>query len=304
MTLNPKFLVVRQERFSLDIPYSDRQRVVIVADEQVDAERRARASRASEAAEPAGEGRPAASEAPGDATRESRIAVIGHQFRDGAKGLRDVSRDARREVEERAARWALRRQLGALMIGQGESGDLNLGHGHPLPNMLYIGHPAKRELYYPAAEFHRRVFEHKFVEAVDLLRALGASRIVIQQEQGETREHERGGLLLGLGFKRVRNEHSSAGAEFAAEYPGHGTPVVPDGLCWYPGEQTWYMIARSRIDSGARKTALALTYTTDYGIDTRVVKAARMCGVNLGGKFQRQRNIILRLEAEFPALTS
>jgi hypothetical protein len=44
--------------------------------------------------------------------------------------------------------------------------------------------------------------------------------------------------------------------------------------------------------------------TTDYGIDTRIVKASRMCGVNLDGKFQQQRDTIWRLDAEFPSLAA
>ena len=56
----------------------------------------------------------------------------------------------------------LRRRLGILMIGRAESSVLRFDQGHPLANVLYVGHPAKPDLYFPAAEFHRRVFEHKF----------------------------------------------------------------------------------------------------------------------------------------------
>jgi len=209
-----------------------------------------------------------------------------------------------RAVDDRAARWALRRQLGALMIGRTEASALRLDQGHPLANVLYVGHPAQRQLYYPAAEFHRRVFEHKFVEAVTLLTSLGASRIAVQQEEGETRERERSTVAHGLGFTRMRREQSHSGAEFEAEFPGSPKPFVPDGLCWYPYEQTWKMIAHTRIVGGAQKTSLKVTYTTDYGIDTHVVKAARICGVNLGGKFQQQRDTIWRLDAEFPSLVN
>ena len=46
--LKAKYLVVLPVPFSLDIPYADRQRVVIVADEQVEAERLSRARSAEE----------------------------------------------------------------------------------------------------------------------------------------------------------------------------------------------------------------------------------------------------------------
>jgi hypothetical protein len=47
------------------------------------------------------------------------------------------------------------------------------------------------------------VFEHKFVEAVTLLTALGASRIAVQQEEGEPRDREWTSAAAGLGFTRT-----------------------------------------------------------------------------------------------------
>jgi hypothetical protein len=103
-----------------------------------------------------------------------------------------------------------------------------------------------------------------------------ASRIVVQQEEGETRDRERSSMASGLGFTRTRKEESRSGAESEAEFPGS--------------------------PKGAQKTSLKVTYTTDYGIDTRIVKTGRIWGVNLGGKFQQQRDTIWRLDAEFPSL--
>jgi hypothetical protein len=302
MSLKSKYLVVLPEPFSLDIPYTDRQRVVIAGDEQVDAERSSRAGRAGEIMESDSEVMQGTTDLADVTAEESPAAVIGRHLHRSLQGLQYAGSGIAQAVDDRAARWALRRQLGVLMIGRTEARFLRLDQGHPLTNVLYVGHPARRELYYPAAEFHRRVFEHKFVEAVTLLTSLGASRIVVQQEEGETRDRERSSMASGLGFTRTRKEQSRSGAEFEAEFPGSPKPFVPDGLCWYPDEQTWRMIAHTRIVGGAQKTSLKVTYTTDYGIDTRIVKTGRICGVNLGGKFQQQRDTIWRLDAEFPSL--
>jgi hypothetical protein len=303
MNVKSKYLVVLRETFSLDMPYADRQRVVIVPDEQVVAERRSRAGRAGEIMDSQCAGMSVTSDV-GDTAEESPAAVIGRHLQRSLHGLQGAGAGMMRAVDDRAARWALRRQLGALMIGRTEARALRLDQGHPLANVLYVGHPAQRQLYYPAAEFHRRVFEHKFVEAVTLLTSLGASRIAVQQEEGENRERERSTVADGLGFTRTRREQSRSGAEFEAEFPGSAKPFVPDALCWYPYEQTWKMIAHTRIVGGAQKTSLKVTYTTDYGIDTHVVKAARICGVHLGGKFQQQRDTVWRLDAEFPSLVN
>ncbi len=324
--LKTKYLLLLPEPFNLEIPYADRQRVVIVADAQVEAERRAR--KRSRDYDPADYGEQAVSSLlaeeviPGPADiepvgDESPAAVLGRQL---MRGLREINRDLgsdlrrdfrearntgadfKRKLDDRTARRALRRHFGALMVGRSEAGVLRLDQGHPLNNFLYVGHPAKRDLYFPAAEFHRRVFEHKFVEAVTLLTALGANRIVVEQEQGHVQERERSSIATGLGFSRARSEQSRSGALFEAEFPGHSEPKVPDGLSWYPDEQTWQMIANARIKSGAQKTSLTVTYTTDYGIDTHVMRTAKSCGISIGGRFEEQRDTIWRLDAEFPSL--
>jgi hypothetical protein len=311
-SLKAKYLLLPKEPFSLDIPYTDRQRVVIVADEQAAAERVSRA-RVEVTRENANLPTASIRTLPNDdlsdptistTTRAALAAAAGRSVHSGVHAVQHVSANMARTVNERAASMALRRQLGALMIGQSDSEILHFDRGHPLKNVLYIGHPAKPDLYFPAAEFHRRVFEHKFIEAVTLLRSLGARRIVVQQQQGHTQGKERTGFIAGLGFTFTRGGRSQFDASFEAEFPGHGKPVIPDALYWYSDEPTWRMISDARIVGGAGKTSLAVTYMTDYGIDTRVVKAAGKCGVNIGGKFQEQQNTIWQLDAEFPALAT
>ena len=54
--------------------------------------------------------------------------------------------------------------------------------GHPQDGVLYVGHPAVREIYYPTAQFHRLTFEHKLSEAIELLMALGAIEINVEHQ--------------------------------------------------------------------------------------------------------------------------
>ena len=102
-----------------------------------------------------------------------------------------------------------------------------------------------------------------------------------------------------------RTDQVAARGRAAMGVPGRPhMPMRGDGLCWYPDEQTWQVIAHARMADGAQKTSLAVTYTTDYGINTNVVKAARGCGVSIGGKFEEQRDTIWRLDAEFPSISN
>jgi hypothetical protein len=319
-TVRAKYLYVLQEPFSLDIPYTDRQRVVIARDEQVAAERQSRGLLATHSQRPSlpkeRERKPLNSSASEPTSDESRAALAARQLQRGLRGLQGASVGLKRGLDDRA-RSTVRRHLGILMIGRAEAGILRFDLGHPLTNVLYVGHPARPDLYFPAAQFHRRVFEHKFAEAVRLLTSLGASRIVLRQEQGQARESEKTreaqfSVPLGfthvhhesLGSARTRNEWSSSSAVFDAEFPGSREPFVPDDLCWYPDEQTWQMIAHTRIAGGAEKTSLEVRYLTDYGIDMHVVRTARTCGVKIGGKFHEHHDTIWRLDAEFPSLAN
>jgi hypothetical protein len=301
LTVKTKFLYVLPEAFSLRVPYTDRQRIVVAADEQVAAERQVRSRLAVH-----GEGRPlpAGSDDAVEPASSSHAATAAQQLQRGLHGLQDAGAGLKRGFDDRAM-VALRRRLGILMIGRAEAGVLRFDQGHPLADVLYVGHPARPDLYYPAAEFHRRVFEHKFAEAVKLLTSLGASRIALTQVQGQARESEGGAVMqagLTLGFSRARGERSWSGAQFIAEFPGSGEPAVPGDLCWYPDEHTWQMIAHTRIEGGAERTSLEVRYLTDYGIDMQMVRAARTFGVKVGGKFQEHHDTVWQLDAEFPRL--
>ena len=309
LKVKTKYLYVLQEPFTLDIPYTDRQRILIAADEHVAAERQSRAGVEEQAQrQPWSPGDEGTSASGGSevAASKSHTAVAAQHLQRGLHGLQDAGAGLKRGLDDRAM-LTLRRRLGILMIGRAEAGVLRFDHGHPLTDVLYVGHPARPDLYYPAAEFHRRVFEHKFAEAVMLLTSLGASRIALTQVQGQARETEGAALAqtsLALGFTRTRSERSWSGAMFVAEFPGSGEPVVPDGLCWFPDEHTWQMLAHSRIAGGAEKTSLEVRYLTDYGIDMHMVRSARTFGVKIGGKFQEHHDTIWRLDAEFPSLAS
>jgi hypothetical protein len=86
-----KFLYVLQERFSLEIPYTDRRRVVIAPDDQVAAERQARA-RVAETLRPPWpakrHGVPVSGAVIEPAAGESRAAVAARQLQRGLRGSR------------------------------------------------------------------------------------------------------------------------------------------------------------------------------------------------------------------------
>lgn len=85
--------------------------------------------------------------------------------------------------------------------------------GHPRNGVLYIGHPAKPDVYYTMAEFHRVTFEHKFSEATSLLMHLGATKIRVGHVTGWSKEFS-GRISAPLGMADSSGE-IEAGAKSA-----------------------------------------------------------------------------------------
>src|SRR3954454_15688979 len=133
-------------RAPLELPYGTRQRIVVVPDDVLEAEND-----------------------PGD--------VDGRDQRRGPWGV--LRRDPRHPTLK-ALKEAEDDGLRLLPVRQSYVGELDMPIGHPLPNVVYIGSPAVAERYYPIADFHVRVFEERFGEAMLLLMALGAERLTVR----------------------------------------------------------------------------------------------------------------------------
>ena len=195
-----------------------------------------------------------------------------------------------------------------LMVGraEAEAEGLRFAPGHPFGPFVYVGHPGVPTLYYPAGEFHGRVFEHKFCEAVDLLGALGASKITVERQEGFGRE-EAAELDVPLtpkerlGGKLTRSLGRKSQVLFESTAPGSSTPQLLDGMVWFDSERTWQTLARHRMQHGAGNFSLVVRYENHYGI-TRSLKGKIEGGVKLevGGKFHEQQDTVWRISADFP----
>lgn len=323
--VNTRRLTVLEEPFSLDLPYADRQRIVVLPNDVVSMERQKRADARAElgsrktrhtvtGGQVTVEDDLQNSAVSVDAEHEDAGSAFVDQLRLGAaeyeaavlRGwgkLRSAGAGVKEKIAAKASELAVRRRLGALLISRAEADVLRFDHGHPLEGVLYVRHPAQTATYFPAADFHRRVFEDKFVEAIKLLMALGATRIVVQREEGFTREEAKIAVAPVGSRMKTGTEGGLSGALFEARLPGSRKPTVPPDLCWYDDEPTWRMIAEARRASGAEGTSLSVTYQTDYGIDKQLIGTARGVGLGLGGQFQEQKNTVWRLDADFMPLS-
>ncbi len=239
----------------LRLPYGQRRTVVVVPDEGF------------------------ASEPPKAAGGRRRAL---ERLRDRAPMLRGPSSDSRTmhalvELQED----------GILLrpVPQSQAGGLGLPVGHPLPGVVYVGNPATHR-YYPAADFHRRVFEHKFAEAVRLVMALGATRMTVDWERGWRRELAADlevplqKVAKGTGEIRASSDRSSS-LLFEARLAS-GDPELPPDLVWFEQEPTWQAVAEGRLQRGLSDFSLTVQTTDDYGIDSDFAAKIRCSGRSRG----------------------
>jgi hypothetical protein len=189
--------------------------------------------------------------------------------------------------------------LRLLPVRQSHVGQLDMPIGHPLPNVVYIGSPAVPERYYPIADFHVRVFEERFGEAMLLLMALGAGSLTVRSEYGWKRDITIKSALTNQAKLRTGSRRDRS-LVFEAELVPTTMPEVPDDLVWFNHEPTWRAVAEGRARYGLREFQLQVTSREDFGIDVDVASKIRQLKVlSLGGGFTKQVDTSWLLEGTF-----
>jgi hypothetical protein len=210
-------------------------------------------------------------------------------------------------AKEAYAAWSRARDAGidVVQISKSEAATIIFPPGHPRDGVLYIGHPAKPNVYYTTAEFHRVTFEHKFSEAIRLLMHLGATEIVVEHVRGWSRDFSSSisasipSAQLTVGAHAGGNEIQRESLLFKATLDGTTTPKLPTQLAWFPHEPTWQTIAEARIEFGLRDFALSVTYNDDYGVNAGLKAAISKVGLDVGGKFEDHVSTEWRITGKF-----
>lgn len=195
--------------------------------------------------------------------------------------------------------------IDVLMLSRSESEMLKFSPGHPRDGVLYIGHPAESITYYTAAQFHRLTFEHKFCEACELLRYLGANKIKVAYVSGWSRKFGAkaffpAGMAAGLvGADVGLDERVESQILFEGRYAGDAPPCLPDSLVWYPHEPTWQDIAQGRLEHGLQNFSLYVRYEDDFGVHAGFKLAAMKAGLDLGGRFEDHLATVWQIFGDF-----
>ena len=263
------------------MPYDKRKLIIVADDLVVEKERAARASKDAE-------------------SNKVDLATVFE------KALPYISPAIYIGIEVVKAVKAARDQgVDVLSVSRSESSMLQFPLGHPQNRVLYVGHPAVREIYYPTAQFHQLTFEHKLSEAIELLMALGAIEISVEHQVGWGREFSAnlnvptGKAEEQVGTTAGGNTEKQRRLLFQISLEGTSEPSVPDELVWYPHEPTWQQVAKSRIEYGMKSFSFLFQYKNDFGINADLGAKAGKAGLNLGGNFENHESTIWKVQGSF-----
>jgi len=180
--------------------------------------------------------------------------------------------------------------------------------GHPRPGTVYVGHPFVSTVYFPMADFHRRMLEHKWNEAIHLLESLGATKIRAEHVTGAAHDIAAKAFASAISSGASATIDGSATLKssttlvFTGEYPGAKEPKIPDNLGWFPHESTWQRVADGRIEFGRTRFSMEVTYLNDFGVNVDVGAKLTKAGFGLGGKLNDHDSSSWKLEGEFRPL--
>jgi hypothetical protein len=272
----------------LDLPYSDRQ-LIVVTDDSI-AEAAQKEERKAVQMEKKGV----------DWQRIVEAIVMDVIPIPFTRIITEVSREAIRA-------WGRARQSGLniLPIGKSSIHQISFPPGHPREGVLYIGHPALPNVYYTIAEFHRATFEHKFSEAVNLLMSLGAVTIRVEYIRGWSKDFSsRLSVPLGVAGESASSttsvqSSSSTQLLYEATLSGTDNPAIPENLVWYPYENTWQAIAKGRIEFGLQDFSLSISYEDDFGVNAGLKASVAKTGLDLGGKFEDHQSTVWHVKGKF-----
>lgn len=177
---------------------------------------------------------------------------------------------------------------------------LDFPPGHPQGRVLYVRHPVKFKSYLPAAYFHRRVFEHKFWEAVRVLMWLGAKELEVKHVSGWGKEFS-AEIRAPVGLRPHVEGKSERDTRllFTGELEGVETPSVPPDVVWFGSEPGWQTIAEGRVRCRLKHFTMEVSYEDDFGVNASLEAAAGKVGLRLGGKFQSHQATIWWIDATF-----
>lgn len=152
-----------------------------------------------------------------------------------------------------------------LKYNDAQLGNIVFKNGVPNNNAIYVCHPYKSNVYYPAETYQMDLFENQLNEFRELLQCLGAKSITTENNLSNNRDKDQTENLSG----KVGAEYKGVGANLSGKHnTSHSEmnqmvqsiligdefslnpnmpPFVPEDLVWYNHMEEWQRLARMRI---------------------------------------------------------
>lgn len=203
----------------------------------------------------------------------------------------------------KAAQVLRRKGINVYTVTPKEASHIVFPPGHPRKNLVYVGHPASPNIYYPITEFHRLMFESKFAEAVKLLMGLGAKDLNISRMEGWGYEMSSQISLplpqaqMDANMTVIKNTENSL--LFTAWLQPEHEPIIPDNLMWLQHEPTWQMVADGRLKYGLKQFSINVSYKDDFGVNMSLKSKIEKAGIDFGAGFQDHKATVWNITGAF-----
>ena len=201
--------------------------------------------------------------------------------------------------------------------------------GLPIVGQLYVAHPHRANKYFSFFDdYEIELLKDRFGEFCQLVQGLGATRISIRSEKdlsssdrsdkhhGGTFDMQYGEIGGGASYDRSRENKRMDSLKnvlsLSQEFSPKRKPYIPEGLVWFPFEETWRKIAKQRIeDQSLNKytermetshSGNELLKSSDLGklkVDYMLLSGKASFSREVEESFEKKENILLVIDVEF-----
>lgn len=171
--------------------------------------------------------------------------------------------------------------------------DISFPVGHPIPNTLYIAHPAQKGLYLPYEGAEDVLFQNKVEEFCRLAQCLGAEEITFSSIQGKS-VSQNTALSYDANINGGRKKLNASGATSCSDslasdmttskevglsftYKPTKSPYCPTDITWLDVDSSWQAFVRQRLEGNILSYTKRISSTETTNISSnkkRGVKAS------------------------------
>ena len=201
--------------------------------------------------------------------------------------------------------------------------------GLPIVGQLYVAHPHRANKYFSFFDdYEIELLKDRFGEFCQLVQGLGATKISIRSEKdlsssdrsdkqlGGTFDMKYGKIGGGASYDKSRENKRMDSLKnvlsLSQEFSPKRKPYIPEGLVWFPFEETWRKIATQRIEDQSlnkytermetNHSGNELLKSSDLGklkVDYMLLSGKATFSREVEESFEKKENILLVIDVEF-----